>query len=70
MWERIEIYTKFLLGNLKGRSYSEDQGIGGRMILELVLKKQGGKLWTGFIWLRIGTSDGLLGSIKGGDVLD
>jgi hypothetical protein len=24
------------------------------------LREVGGKVWTGFIWLRIGTSDGLL----------
>jgi hypothetical protein len=38
---------------------SEDIGVDGS-ILELVLGKLGGKLWTGFIWLRIGTSGGLL----------
>jgi hypothetical protein len=31
----------------------------GRIILECFLKKQGGKLWIGFIWLRIGTCGGL-----------
>jgi hypothetical protein len=28
--------------------------------LERILAKQGGQLWIGFIWLRIGTSCGLL----------
>jgi hypothetical protein len=26
----------------------------------MVLKEIGGKVWTGFIWLRIGTSGGIL----------
>jgi hypothetical protein len=38
----------------------EDLGIDGRTILEWILGKEGDKLWTGFIWLRIGTSGGLL----------
>jgi hypothetical protein len=28
--------------------------------LKRILKKWDGRLWTGFIWLRIGTSGGLL----------
>jgi hypothetical protein len=28
--------------------------------IRIVLRKQGGKVWTGFIWLRIGTSGELL----------
>jgi hypothetical protein len=34
--------------------------IGGRIILEWILEKKGGKLWFAFIWLRIGTGGGLL----------
>jgi hypothetical protein len=34
--------------NLKGRGHSQDLGV------------DGGKVWTGFIWLRIGTSGRLL----------
>jgi hypothetical protein len=29
-------------------------------IIRLDLRKMGGKVWTGFIWLRIGTCSGLL----------
>jgi hypothetical protein len=25
-----------------------------------IMRKQSGKVWTGFIWLRIGISDGLM----------
>jgi len=35
-------------------------GVHGRIILEWILGKWGGKVWTGFVWLRIGTNGGLL----------
>jgi hypothetical protein len=54
------MHTTFLLENLKGRDHSEYLGIDGKIILEWILGKKGGKLWTGCIWLRIGTSGGLL----------
>jgi hypothetical protein len=41
---------------LKGIDHLEDLGIDGKIILKLILRKQGGKVWTGFVWLRIGTS--------------
>jgi len=48
--------TKFWSHNLKGREHSENLGINRRIILELILGKQGGKLWTGVIWLGRGAS--------------
>jgi hypothetical protein len=38
-WERQEMYTKFWLGNLKGRNHLEDIGVDGKIILELMLGK-------------------------------
>ena len=46
-------------GNLKERDYMEDLDIDGR-ILNWIYKKQDGSAWTGLLWLRIGTSGGLL----------
>jgi hypothetical protein len=45
---------------LVGKPEGEDQDGDGRIILEWILGKYGGKVWTGCSWLRIGTSDGLL----------
>jgi hypothetical protein len=56
---RDEMCTIFWSEGLKGRDHSEDLGVDGRMVLKLILGKQCGKVWTGFIWLRIGTSGGL-----------
>jgi hypothetical protein len=54
------MHRQFRSDNLKGRDHSEDLGVDGRIILELTFKKQVRQLWTGFIWLRTGTSGGLL----------
>jgi hypothetical protein len=40
----------------KRRNHSKDLDVDGWIITEQIIKKQGGKLWTGFVWLRIGTS--------------
>jgi hypothetical protein len=40
--------------------HAEDLCVGGKIILEWILGKQVGKVWTGFIRLRIRTSGGLL----------
>jgi hypothetical protein len=50
----------FSLENMKGRDHSEDLGIDGKIILEWVLGIWGGKVWIGFICLRIGASGGIL----------
>jgi hypothetical protein len=42
------------LENLKGRDHPEDLGVDGRIILECILAKEGGRLWTVFLWPRKG----------------
>jgi hypothetical protein len=46
--------------NPEGRGHLENKGVDGRIILERILWKWGGMVWTLCIWYRIGTSDGLL----------
>jgi hypothetical protein len=55
-----EMHAMFWLENLKGRDHFKDLGVDGKVILEWILRKRCGNVWTGFIWLRIGTSGGLL----------
>jgi hypothetical protein len=50
-----EMYTVFWLEIIKGR-----HKLDGRIILEWIIGKEGVKVWSGLIWLRIGTSGGLL----------
>jgi hypothetical protein len=40
--------------------WSEDLGVDGRIILVYILEKNGGNVWTGYIWLRIRLSGGTL----------
>jgi hypothetical protein len=40
---------------LNGTDHLEDIGIDGVIILEWILRNYGGRVWTGFIWLRTGT---------------
>jgi hypothetical protein len=46
--------------NLNGREHSENIDIDEKITLEGILVKYCGELWFGFIWLRVGTSGGLL----------
>jgi hypothetical protein len=59
-WERIGIYIGFWWESQKERDHYEDLDIGGRIILEWILERYDEVVWIGLIWLRIGTSGGLL----------
>jgi hypothetical protein len=48
------------LESLEEGDHSQDLGVDGRIILEWMLGKSAGKVWAGFIWLRIGTICGFL----------
>jgi len=43
-----------LAGKLERSNHLEDLDIGKRIILDWILRKYNGKMWTGFIWLRKG----------------
>jgi len=48
--------TKLWFENMRGRDHSKDLGIHGRIIMGWILRKLGGKVWTGFFCLKIGIS--------------
>jgi hypothetical protein len=43
-----------------GKARRKETNVGGRIILKWILEKYSGVVWTGFIWLRIRTSSGIL----------
>jgi hypothetical protein len=51
-WERRIMHMKFWCRNRKGRDHLEDIGV-DRIILEWILKKLGGIVWSRFTWLRV-----------------
>jgi hypothetical protein len=53
---RDENAYNVFVGKSEGKNHSEDLGEDGRIILEWILGEWGGRVWTGYIWLRIGTS--------------
>jgi len=74
---RDEKCTQNLGRNLKGKDHLENPGVDGKIILQWILGKWDGKVWTPCIWLRIGTRAGFCkhgkepkSSMKGGEFLD
>jgi hypothetical protein len=51
IWRRREIHIWFLRGKLKERNNLDDTGTNG-IILNWIFKKQNGKAWAGFNWIR------------------
>jgi hypothetical protein len=55
---RGDVHTGFCWGNLRERDHLEDPGLEGRIILRWTFRKLDVGLWTGSIWLWIGTGGG------------
>jgi hypothetical protein len=49
-----------LVGKYEVKIHSKDVGVDGTIILKGLFGKQSWRVWTGFMWLRIGTGGGLL----------
>jgi hypothetical protein len=49
-----------LVGKPERRDHSEDLSVNEKDNIRMDVEEMSGKVWTGFIWLRIGTSGGLL----------
>jgi hypothetical protein len=63
MWHacrRGEVFTGFWLGGPKGRDHWEDLGVSRKITLRWTLGRYGLMRRTGFGWLRIGSSGGIL----------
>jgi hypothetical protein len=54
------MHEKFFLVNPMVLNHSQDLGVSGEIVLEYILEKWGWEVWTGLVWLRIGTSRRLL----------
>jgi len=59
MGERTCLY-KVLVEKPDGKNHLEDQNVDGRIILRWICRKWDVGVWTGSIWLRIGTGGGHL----------
>jgi hypothetical protein len=54
------MHVGFWWESQKERNYQQDLDVRGRIILKLVLEKWDELIWTGLIWVRVGSSGGLL----------
>ena len=52
--------SSVVVGKCDVKDHFEDLDVDGSIILKLIWRKWGARVWTGWIWLRIGTSVGLL----------
>jgi hypothetical protein len=52
-------FSRGLVGRTEGKSHLKDQGVDGRIKMDLREIGLGG-VWSGFTWLRTGTVGGLL----------
>jgi hypothetical protein len=59
-WGRRGIHIGYWWESQKERDHWEDLDVGEWTILKWILEREDGMVWIGLIWLRIGTSGGLL----------
>jgi len=57
--ERRSVY-RVLVGKPEGRDHLEDPGVDGSLILRWIFRKWDVRVWTGSMWLRVGTGGGHL----------
>jgi hypothetical protein len=57
---RLEKIIDYWWESQRERYYYEDQDVGGWIILRRILERWDGVMWTGLVWLRIGTGGELL----------
>lgn len=56
---KIKFLTEIWSENLL-KDMLEDLGVDGRRLITWILRSYGGVAWPGFVWLKMGTSGGLL----------
>ena len=54
------MHTGFWWWNLRERDHLEFPGVNGSIIFKWIFRKWDVGVWTGLMWLRIGTGGGLL----------
>jgi hypothetical protein len=57
MRDKRNAYRLFV-GKPEGKDHYEDQDVGRWIILKWILEREDRVVWTGLVWLRIGTSGG------------
>jgi hypothetical protein len=60
IWGRAVVYIGLWWGDLRERDHLKDPGLDERIILRWIFRKCDMGVWTGSIWLRIGTGGGHL----------
>jgi hypothetical protein len=57
------VYRGFWWEDLRETDHMEDSGVEGRIILRWIFRKFDVGLWTGLIWLMIGTGGGFVNAV-------